>query len=191
MKKYIIWLRLLVFAFIITIDVRAMFMKTPRHIRSQHAAVGQSYANLTNVPVNKIHVQRIAAKAIIINNINQILILREASTYQEGTNVGKYGLPGGRVEVGESYFDGLKREIREETGLDIVVDKPVFVGEWFPIIKDIPHQIIGIFFACKPLSNDVALSLEHDHYVWINPQDVSGYDMTSSDYQAIQTWQKR
>jgi 8-oxo-dGTP diphosphatase len=144
--------------------------------------------SMINTSVNKNFIQRIAAKAIIINGANQILILREASTYQEGTNIGKYGLPGGRIEIGERYFDGLKREVKEETGLDIIADKPIFVSEWFPVIKDIPHQIIGIFYACKPLTTDVILSLEHDHYVWVNFQDMLQYNMTSADRQAIETW---
>jgi 8-oxo-dGTP diphosphatase len=149
-----------------------------------------NYNNSTDACVSKIMVQRIAAKALIINHLNQILLLREASTYQEGTNVGKYGLPGGRIEIGENYFGGLQREVKEETGLDIEIDKPIFVSEWFPVIRNVPHQIVGIFFACKAVTTDVVLSLEHDDYKWINPHEIEHYTMTSADYQAIEMWKK-
>ena len=51
---------------------------------------------------------RVAAKAVIVKD-GKVLILREASTYTEGTNIGKWGSPGGRIEASESFFDGLRR----------------------------------------------------------------------------------
>lgn len=137
---------------------------------------------------HKIEVQRIAAKAVIANANNEVLLLREANSYAEGTNIGKYLLPGGRIEIGEKFFDGLKREIAEETGLEVIVGEPLFVSEWFPVIKAVPHQIVAIFFACKASTTTVTLSQEHDHYLWIHPNDIQNYELTSSDRQAIQKW---
>lgn len=138
---------------------------------------------------NKINVQRIAAKAVIVNEKNEVLIVREANTYQEGTNAGRYLLPGGRIEIGEHYFDGLKREVLEETGLEIAIKEPLFVSEWFPVIKGVKNQIIGIFFACKPLTSSITLSLEHDLYVWVEQTRLADYDMPDSDRQALSIWQ--
>lgn len=69
-------------------------------------------------------VQRIATKALIVNYKGQMLILREASTYEEGTNVGRYHMPGGRLNPGEAFLEGLKREVDEETGLQIEIGEP-------------------------------------------------------------------
>ena len=68
-------------------------------------------------------VQRIATKALIINEKSEILILREASSYEEGVRGGRYQLPGGRLNPGEAFLDGLKREVNEETGLKIDIGK--------------------------------------------------------------------
>lgn len=38
----------------------------------------------------------VAAKAVVQNEEGKVLILREATTYEESTNVGKYDIPGGR-----------------------------------------------------------------------------------------------
>ncbi len=54
----------------------------------------------------KIDVQCIAAKAVIANEKNEVLVLREAKSYGQGTNIGKYLLPGGRIEIGERYLMG-------------------------------------------------------------------------------------
>jgi ADP-ribose pyrophosphatase YjhB (NUDIX family) len=126
-------------------------------------------------------VQRIATKAFIVNNRGEILLLREASTYQEGTNIGYYGLPGGRLNPGESYIDGLRREVSEECGLQIEIGKPISVGEWRPVIQGVPHHIVAIFFVCKPLSDKITLSEEHDKYVWVLPQDRAQYALMSAE----------
>lgn len=73
-------------------------------------------------------VLRVAAKALVVNSEGKVLILREANTYAEGTQTGKYGLPGGRLEQGESYEEGFVREVKEETGLDVELGRPVFVA---------------------------------------------------------------
>lgn len=120
---------------------------------------------------------RVAAKGLIVNRQGKVLILREADTYEEGTNTGRYHLPGGRLNTGESYENGLRREVKEETGLEIRPLYPIYVGEWHPVIKGVPNQIIAIFTVCKAKTTKVKLSEEHDDYKWINPKDMSKYDI--------------
>ena len=115
-----------------------------------------------------------AMKAIVEFD-DKILLLREADTYEEGTNTGKYHLPGGRVNPGEHFLDGLKREVKEETGLDVEVVRPVHVDEWRPVIKGTPHQIVGTFFHVRATSNEVTLSEEHDKAVWVSIDDYKQY----------------
>ena len=56
----------------------------------------------------------LATKAFITYN-DKVLILREASTNPDGTNEGKYDVPGGRLEPGENPTESLAREVKEET----------------------------------------------------------------------------
>lgn len=132
--------------------------------------------------------QRVAAKALLVNDEGKVLILREANTYAEGTNIGRYGLPGGRIDPGEKFFDGLRREVSEECGLTCEPIKPLLVGEWFPIIKGVPNHITAIFFACKATSTDVRLSEEHDEFRWIDPKTYTDYDIMKPDDAVIQAW---
>lgn len=131
--------------------------------------------------------QRIACKALIRHN-EKILILREAATYKEGTNVGKYHLPGGRIEPGERYMDGLLREVIEETGLQVTVGKPLFVGEWHPVIKGEQNQIIAIFFLCTAATPEVTLSEEHDDYRWIEPEDYRTFALMPPEHEVIEAY---
>lgn len=135
-------------------------------------------------------IQRIATKALIVDDAGRILIIREAKTYTEGTNIGRYHMPGGRLEIGEAFQEGLKREVREETGLAIAIGRPIYVGEWRPVIHGVPNQIIAIFFICSPLSKTIKLSEEHDDFQWIKPDEQKNYDLMSPEDEVIAAYLK-
>lgn len=124
---------------------------------------------------------QIAAKAAIVGPSGKILILREAATGKNNTKVGLWGLVGGRVKPGESFIDGLKREVKEETGLEVQVGSPLYVGEWNPVIRGVQHQIIAVFMFCKSLSENVQLSSEHDKFMWVEPTKRKDFDIVEPD----------
>lgn len=62
-----------------------------------------------------------AAVAFIINECGQVLLMRRGDRVEE-----VWGLPGGMMEVGESAEETMKREVLEETGLEVAVEK--FLG---------------------------------------------------------------
>ena len=71
--------------------------------------------------------------------------------------------PGGGVEPGQSLPENLKREVHEETGLDVAVGIPVMVNE-FHDPKGTFHQV-DIYFRCEYLSGD-------PHGAWSDPEGV-------------------
>lgn len=131
-------------------------------------------------------VLNVAAKAVIVNDKGQVLIMRESSKHATNTKAGHYQLPGGRLEAGEAFVDGLKREAFEETGLRVEMGRPILVGEWRPVVLGVPHQIVGIFVVCKAEGMPrVRLSEEHDDAQWIDPKHHKNYDIVTPDWQAI------
>ncbi len=58
----------------------------------------------------------VPASYVVLKNDNKILLARR---YQTGYEDGKYSLPAGHVEEGETFTEALVREIKEEINIDI------------------------------------------------------------------------
>ena len=100
------------------------------------------------VPKEKISI-RPAAYGIVIYE-DKILLLRTKST-------GKYWLPGGALELGEKLEEALKREIREEAGIEVTDVKFLNFSELFfyydPL--DLAFQSLSFFYTCVPNKLDL------------------------------------
>jgi len=135
----------------------------------------------------KITAQRIAMKAIVYNDEHKVLIMREAGgTYADGTNQGSWLVPGGRLNVGEHWQEGLLREVREETGLEVEAMQPLTIDEWRPIIRGVPTQIVAIFILCRAASSSVKLSDEHDKYKWLAMNELDKLTLNEHEIPAIE-----
>lgn len=82
---------------------------------------------------------------------------------------GKYVIPGGHIELGETIEQALKREIKEETNLDIydiefVIFQEFIFGEEFHEKR----HFIFLNYACKTNDNKVILDKEGSDYVWVD-----------------------
>ena len=132
----------------------------------------------------------VAAKAFVVHK-DKVLILRESIKYNDGTQIGKYGEVGGRINPGEFFNDSLLREVKEETGLVVTIGKPFYVGEWRRTVRGENWQIIGVFIECFSEYDNVILSDDHDHYLWIDPKDYKNYTIMESTIPAFEAYLKK
>ena len=74
--------------------------------------------------------------------------------------------PGGVLELAESIHDGLRREVREETGLD--VEPTNLTG----IYKNITRGIVALVFRCKVAGGHLTTNDEVTAFHWADQSDV-------------------
>jgi len=79
-----------------------------------------------------------------------------------------WGAPAGKLHENEDPALGLKREVREETGLEVEVLLPVDVWQGVPA----GYPIYSITYVCLASSDQVKLSHEHADYRWVELNDL-------------------
>lgn len=110
---------------------------------------------------------QLTIKAVIFNKEGKVLLLRRAS---EGLkNAGKYDLPGGWLEEGESAEEVLRREIQEETNLtDINIGALVRFAE-FRNKEGKISNFRGLRYLVNSTEEEVELNpREHSEFEWLN-----------------------
>lgn len=86
---------------------------------------------------------QVGVKAVIQNSDGRLLLLKKEQPF-EGEMIVKWEIPGGRIDVGELTIDALKREIKEETGLDLVsIDRILAVQD---ILKNPKLHVVRVTY---------------------------------------------
>ncbi|SCY56171.1 NUDIX domain-containing protein [Alkaliphilus peptidifermentans] len=110
--------------------------------------------------------------AIIFNPDNKILLCKSHKWND------KYIIPGGHIEMGESMEDALRREILEETGLEIYDINLISIKE--SVYNKAFHEkkhFIFIDYICKTDSYNVTLNEEAQEYKWVDLSEVDNYEL--------------
>uniref|UniRef100_S0DFH4 8-oxo-dGTP diphosphatase n=1 Tax=termite gut metagenome TaxID=433724 RepID=S0DFH4_9ZZZZ len=101
-----------------------------------------------------------AVKAVI-RFCGKYLIVKRGEQDEHGAGIWEF--PGGKVEFGEGLEDALVREVREETGLEVTVNRLLYAATF---LSNPARQVFILAYQCTAPSNAVALSSEHCDFLW-------------------------
>ncbi|MUL39795.1 (deoxy)nucleoside triphosphate pyrophosphohydrolase [Streptomonospora sp. PA3] len=94
---------------------------------------------------------------------------------------GRWELPGGKVDPGESDTDALVRECEEELGVRIAPLRRIGGDVSFPVRADSPAALLRVWLAELPAGQPEPRALEHLSLRWLRADALSGVDWLPAD----------
>ncbi|MEK2488887.1 NUDIX domain-containing protein [Kitasatospora purpeofusca] len=126
-----------------------------------------------------------AASVVVVDDAGRVLLQRR-------TDNGKWALPGGRMDIGESIAGCGVRETREETGIDIEITG--IVGTYtdprhvFAYDDGEVRQEFSICLLGRPLGGELRVSDESHEVAWFSPAETDGLPMVSNIRRRLADW---
>src|SRR5215813_9605158 len=81
----------------------------------------------------------VSVAGVVINDRNEIFVIKRRDN-------GQWEPPGGILELGETFEQGVQREVLEETGVSVTVDR--LTG----VYKNMARGIVALVFHCTPIA---------------------------------------
>jgi ADP-ribose pyrophosphatase YjhB (NUDIX family) len=120
--------------------------------------------------------------AVILDG-EQVLLVKRGREPLKGI----WSIPGGALEIGETLIAGLRREVREEVGLEVRVLKLIEVFE--RITPDpqglIVYHYVLLDYLCEPLSRELQPADDVDAAAWVRRDELSLYTITEGTPEMI------
>jgi ADP-ribose pyrophosphatase YjhB (NUDIX family) len=99
---------------------------------------------------------QVFAAAVIFDENKNILLVK--LTYQR---FHPWGLPGGSLEYGEHPEEAVIRELWEETGLHVCIEKLLLVNSWLP-------DRVGLYYLCRIIDGTFCPSDEVSEFAYFS-----------------------
>ena len=121
--------------------------------------------------------------AVIRDEKGKILIDRRKSSGEMG---GLWEFPGGKIEPPETIEQCIKREVKEELGIDVAVED---------LLVEINHtyntfQVTLFVHNCRYLGGEPQ-AIECEEILWVNPPEMKNYEFPQANTQIIDLLQTR
>jgi 8-oxo-dGTP diphosphatase len=117
------------------------------------------------------------AAGLITRQGKYLIAKRKAGTHLAGL----WEFPGGKREVGESLEECLRRELREELGIQIVASTP------FRVVRhEYPDKRVEIYFFFCSGHQEQPQALGCDDLQWVGPKDFHNYEFPPADEPLLQ-----
>lgn len=115
---------------------------------------------------------RLGSAAIVVDEQNRVLLGRR----QKEPNFGRWVLPGGKIEPFETIEDAVRREVAEETGLQ--VDVTGQVGTFQIIDQSRQEHRVIVYSWARPVGGQVAADSDLSELTFVTPDEVRSMDVT-------------
>jgi nucleoside triphosphatase len=124
---------------------------------------------------------RLIVVAVVTDDDDRVLLCRMAP--DRGVFPGQWALPGGGVEAGERIEAALRREAREELGVELssatpLLFKDAVLEKTFEDGRREPIHMVFLVYRCRPASRDIVLNEEFSEFAWAARADLEALELS-------------
>ncbi len=101
----------------------------------------------------------VSVAGIVVGDDGRVLVVQRRDN-------GHWEPPGGVLELAETFDEGVRREVAEETGVQVEVER--LTG----VYKNVKRGIVALVFRCRPAAGEATATDESRRVAWFTPDDV-------------------
>lgn len=101
----------------------------------------------------------VSVAGIVVRDDDRVLVIRRDDN-------GHWEAPGGVLELDESFEAGVQREVLEETGIEVTVER--LTG----VYKNLTHGIVALVYRCRPAGGEPHATEEAREIRWMTKEEV-------------------
>jgi len=101
----------------------------------------------------------VSVAGIVVRDDDRVLVIKRDDN-------GHWEAPGGVLELDESFESGVRREVLEETGLAVTVER--LTG----VYKNLTHGIVALVYRCSPTCGEPHATEEAREIRWMTREEV-------------------
>lgn len=101
----------------------------------------------------------VSVAGIVVRDDDRVLVIKRDDN-------GHWEAPGGVLELNESFEAGVRREVLEETGLAVTVER--LTG----VYKNLTHGIVALVYRCRPSGGEPQVTQEAREIRWMTIEEV-------------------
>src|SRR4051812_38462307 len=105
------------------------------------------------------HIHSVSVAGVVVDKAGRVLVIQRRDN-------GRWEPPGGILERDETFEEGVVREVAEETGVTVEVER--LTG----VYKNMARGIVALVFRCRPVKGLAIPTRESTAASWIDPSDV-------------------
>lgn len=101
----------------------------------------------------------VSVAGIVVRDDGRVLVVQRRDN-------GHWEPPGGVLELAETFEQGVRREVAEETGVHVEVER--LTGAY----KNLTRGIVALVFRCRPAAGEATATDEARRVAWFSPDEV-------------------
>ena len=124
----------------------------------------------------------IGVGAVIIEG-DRVLLVRRAKE----PLLGEWSIPGGMLELGEKLRDGVRREVEEETGLEVEAGEvlDIFDSIFADTLGRTQYHYVLIDYLCRPISGQARAGSDVSDVRWVSAEALAAMELREVTDQVV------